>query len=135
MADMDLKTIIEIPMEKYGAEGVVKVAAPTLRRTIEMRNRLGRLTKMRLTADDNRSAEVTVDDGYQYIITTLVYVREAPFPLDTEGFLRYCDRLDAKANGSGQALLEDIHSAALAIDSGDASPFVASLRQGSGSSE
>lgn len=138
MTEMDLKTIISIPLEKYGGKGVVEVSAPTLRRKIEMKNQLGKLAKMSVALDEKdegRKVDITLDEGYQYIITNLVYVRKAPFPLDVEGFLRYCDRLDERELGMGELLLDTIHEATLAIDSGDASPFVTSLRQENGTSE
>lgn len=118
--------IIEIDLAEFGGSGIMEMSTPTLRRITAMRNAIGDCTQM---SQVSGSDGVVIDRtrlGDVEIISTLAYVRKAPFRATLDGFLEYGDTLDDKSVGSAQALYNKMVSTVKEIDKGEGSPFVPS---------
>lgn len=118
---MDLKTEKLIDLTAYGATGEVVMSAPTLRRTIDMKNEMGKGARI-----IRKGGSVTMEDapqGDMEILGILTYVEKAPFKRTVESFLTFCDELDANDRGSASRLFDDMAIAAYELDQGGASPL------------
>lgn len=95
-----------IDLGKYGQEGTVEVCKPSMRRLNMMKNALGKCTKTKQVNGETVVTDINVGDAS--LIRTLSFVSRAPFPTDLEGFLNYCDKMDAVQLGSAEQLVNEI---------------------------
>lgn len=121
MLEMELKTEKQIDLTEFGGEGEVIMSPPTLRRTINMKNELGKCTRI-----SQKNGEVSLENapqGDMEVLGVLVYVEKAPFKTTVKDFLAYCDVLDEKSRGSAARLFDEMTQIAYDLDKGDASPL------------
>lgn len=119
---MDIQQTTKIDLAEFGMVGEMVIGNPTLRKTIEMKNALGNCTKTHLVdgkpvIDETRLGDVDV-------IIMLSYVRTAPFKVDLNGFLSYCDLMDSRNVGSAQKLFDKMTEIINEYKDGAKSPFV-----------
>ncbi len=114
---------VEMDLSKYGAEGKVVVGPLTFRRSKESQNAVTRALRR------NGGTELYLSDlnlGDFETITTLAYVRSAPFPtdlMDLSGFYDWTDMLDEKRLGAAQEFFDDLTEAIKKVESGEAHPL------------
>lgn len=127
-----MQDYISIPLGEYGFDGAIEMAKPSFRKVNDMKNAISNVTRMR--ASNGQTVVERTNIGDIEIIGTLSYVRSAPFPVNLEGFLDFCDVLDHKSVGSAQRLWDKMLETVKAIDEGGTSPFAGSPTQETGSS-
>lgn len=118
---MNVKSERIIELEEYGGEGQIIMSPPSLRRTINMKNEVGRSSRIA-----RRNGEVIMEDALQgdlELLGVLVYVEKAPFKCTVKGFLDYCDMLEAKDPSAGARLFDDMTEIAYNLDKGECSPL------------
>lgn len=131
---MNPQGIITIDLTQYGGEGTIEMGMPTLRRRTETNTELGRYAKPRIV-NGKTVMDEGMDLGMLDIVSVLLYVRKAPFKLNAESFLDFCDTLDTEEVHSTE-LFEEMQKISKEISSGVAgSPFVYSQHLQTGSSE
>lgn len=100
--------VIVIDLEPFGGEGVVELAMPSFRKNQMMKNDLGRCLGAYVDKDGVGHVRDT-PLGDVEIIKAMSYVKTSPFPQNLNGFMDYCDRLEAKG-GSAQGLFDEIQA-------------------------
>ena len=103
---VDVKPMTKIDLAEFGMEGEIILSSPSLRKQIMTKNALGNCARTHLV-DGKPVVDETCLGGVD-IITTLQYVKSAPFKTDLNGFLDYCDRMDANELGSAERLYEKL---------------------------
>lgn len=98
-----------IDLAPFGGEGTVEIGPPTLSMKVKLKNELGKRARMRMV--DGENTLIYDDIGDVEVLKTLTYVRSAPFPKTLPGFLSYCDKLDEKKCGMGEALFTAMNKA------------------------
>ena len=118
---MNVKAESRIDLEEFGGEGEVIMSPPSLRRTINMKNELGKSARIA-----RRNGEVVMEDALQgdlELLGVLVYVEKAPFAANAKSFLAYCDTLEAKDPSAGIRLFDEMTNIAYKLDKGECSPL------------
>lgn len=131
---MDPKGSLYIELSEYGGEGRIELAPPSFRRQTETKTDIARYTKTKVV--NGKAVVDSIDYGMAEIAILLQFVRKAPFPINAEGFLEYCDSLDEKDTKNSSELFKKIYEVAGEIKEGNAgSPFVGLQDQATVSSE
>ena len=123
----EIKRILTIDLTEYGAEGTVEMRKPSPRREREFLNLISRYS----TKGENG---MTIKEGAPLgdirILSMLMYVSVAPFPLTLDGYLDFTDRISPEAATALQKRMEE-GAAEVASDS----PFVGLTSQGTANTE
>lgn len=109
MMTIDVISHVAINLEKYGGTGFLEMEVPSVRKMIQMKNRIK-----------------DADAGDIELMSVVTYFKEAPFELTPAGFLDYCDELDRVSRGNGIRLYTEVLKSTKALDNGDVSPLEAS---------
>ena len=118
---MDVRSERRIDLTEFGGEGEIIMSPPSLRRTINMKNELGKSARIA-----RRNGEVVMEDALQgdlELLGVLVYVEKAPFATNAKSFLAYCDTLEDKDPTAGTRLFDKMTDIAYRIDKGECSPL------------
>lgn len=129
---MDMKTIVTIDLEEYGAEGTIEMGMPSFRKLTEMRNEASRYVRIQKKGD-----EAYVDgllQGDQELLSVLMYVKKAPFRCNIEGWFKFCDKIEAEDPSASYRLFRKMQSVMMEFEKVE-SPFVDSPEAGTESSE
>ena len=118
----DIQQLTKLDMTEFGMVGEIILGPPTLRRVVEMKNAMGNCTKTHLV--DGKPVVDETSLGYVDVIITISYIRSAPFKVDLQGFLHYCDLLDDKEVGLGQRFYDKLCLMIEPYKEGAKSPFV-----------
>lgn len=119
----DIQQLMKMDMTEFGMVGEIILGPPTLRKTIEMKNAMGNCTKTHMGPDGKPIIDET-RLGDVDIIMNLAYIRNAPFRMDLDGFLHYCDLLDEKEVGLAQRFYDKLVLMIEPYKDGAKSPFV-----------
>lgn len=111
-------------------EGQVVMGEPSMRAIHMATNALGRSTRGHMVG--NKFVPDSVQLGDANLIEVLMYVRKAPFQTTVDGFLEYCDQMEAPLD---TALFGEMKMFAEEIEQGGLSPFGTSQAVGTPSSE
>lgn len=109
-----INDIITIELTPFGGEGVAEVAMPTFRKQREMKNAISRCMNTRIEGGEGKMDTANIADVE--IIRTLAFVRSAPFPTELEGFMDYCDTLDAKRLGAAEEMFMALSDAVRTVE-------------------
>lgn len=124
----EIKKILTIDLTEYGAEGAIEMRKPSPRREREFLNQISRYSVK------GESGGMVIKEGAPLgdirILSMLMYVSVAPFPLTLDGYLDFTDRLNPDAAVALQKRMEE-GAAEVASDS----PFAGSTSQGTASTE
>lgn len=129
---MDMKSIVTIDLEEYGAEGTIEMGIPSFRRLTEMRNEASRYVRIQKKGD-----EAYVDgllQGDQELLSVLMYVKKAPFRCNIEGWFRFCDKIEEEDPSASHRLFMRMQSIMMEFEKVE-SPFVDSREAETGNSE
>lgn len=125
---MKTKMRIDIDLAKYGMDGTVELAPPSPRKERDHKNALSRCAGVTMKNGEPVLAGDILTGDYE-ILTGLLYVRKAPFPMTVEGLLDFTDRLDEIEYGYGEEFWREVIEGAEKIERGEISPFVPSPAQ------
>lgn len=112
---------IALDLKSYGGKGELILAPPSLRKLIDMRNKVAKVKA------SSAGTTMDVEVGDMELMSVLTYVRSAPFKTDMESFLEYCDGLEEKEAGISVRLYDDMRLAIESIDKGECNPLELSV--------
>lgn len=129
---MDVRTIVEIDLEEYGAEGKIEMGMPSFRRLTEMKNEASRCVRVKGRGDDAYIDGLL--QGDQEVISVLIYVKSAPFRCDVDGWFRFCDKIEKDDPSASHRLFMRMQGIMRQFEEVE-SPFAGSQAQETVSSE
>ena len=101
----EVKKIIEKDLADFGLEGTLVMRAPNRRKKNDLKNAVGRCTK--LVQGENGPEIEEADLGDMEICNILAYVYKAPFTITLKGYLEYADLLSKYGKDDEEEQLYD----------------------------
>ncbi len=130
---MDVQGCVTIPLSEYGMEGEIILSPLTFRMKTNLANALYELDE-----HGNQHVKKGLMPGDVAIITTLSYVKKAPFKTnlsDLEPFFDFADKADEVKPGNMDAIWARISKEVSRIESGENHPLPKSGRSPTTNSE
>lgn len=121
---METRPKIIVDLADYGMTGEIILEPLTCRRSIELKNNLGRTIHYSGSPENPRIDYQDLGDIQVYSL--LAYITEAPFPIKLDSFKNFLDRADAVSFGNGERIMERIQAEVKRIKDGELSPFASS---------
>lgn len=131
---MEPNKVYEIELSDYGMEGRIIMGKPSYRKFTDMKNEVSRRVELRKKEEGGDVKLVGVLQGDIDIIAVLTYVRSAPFRCTVDGWLAYCDRLEAIDYSYSYDLFDRMKAIAEEVEA-EHSPFAESQEAETSSSE